>query len=508
MSETPPPPDEFRSAPAQPSNQESYGQQPYGQESYGQQPFGQESYGQPYGQQPYGQPGAAGPAWAQPAPADLGSVTGPAPVIVSFAGPQQQARVTVLVRLVLAIPHLVVLLFLGIAAEIVAFIGWWAALFTGQLPAWAHEFETGVVRWLTRVLAYFYFLTDQYPPFTLDDADYPVRLLARRTPLNRAAVFFRFILAIPAALLGIAGSCGLFLVGIVAWLITLITGRMPASLHEAFTALVRLYARYTGYAALITPEQPWHGLYGDTPAPVLTPEWAAASAAGTTPDVTTVDVTPAETTTKDGTPVDATPADATTADSTPADGSAFPGGEPAPAFGSGTPAAVPAADPWRLTLSSAGRTLVTVALVVGAIGYAGDIAWQVSRVANTTSRVSAFNTLNTNYNQLGTVLRSFQTKTAACGQSVSCVTSLDGQVAAAFKTFGTGLQNAGVPSSYSADAGTLAADNTKVQADFSQLASAQSASQYTTIVGGLSLTGDLNAWQSAYNKLAGELDQP
>jgi hypothetical protein len=288
-------------------------------------------------------------------------------------------------------------------------------------------------------------------------------------------------------------------VGIVAWLITLISGRMPASLHEAFAALVRLYARYSGYMALITPEQPWHGLYGDTQAPVLTPEWAAASAAaGTAPDLTTVDSTPADATTTDGTPADATIADST----------AFPGSEPAPAFGSSTAAAVPAADPWRLTLSSSGRTLVTVALIVGAIGYAGNIAWEVSRAANTTSRVAAFHTLNSNYNQLFAVLRSFQTKTAACGQNVSCFTAQDSQVAAAFQSFGSGLQSAGIPSSYSADASTLAADNSKVQGDFSQLASAQSASQYTSIVGGLSLTGDLNAWQSAYNKLAGELDQP
>jgi len=400
---------------------------------------------------------------------------------------------------------------MAIVAGVVGFIGWWAALFTGQLPAWAHDFLTGFVRWWARVAAYDAFLTDQYPPFTMDDTDYPVRLLAKPTRLSRLAVFFRFILVIPAAVLAGVAGFGLGILSIFAWLITLIAGRMPDGLHEAFTALVRYNARYGGYVFLISPEQPWHGLYGDTPAPVLTPEWAAA---GTAPDPTAAfDVTAADPTAADSTPGDATAADATAADSTPGDataaeGTTFPGSEPAPAFGSGVPAPVPAADPWRLALSSSGRTLLTVALIVGAIGYAGDIAWEVSRAANTTNRVTAFNTLNGNYNRLGTVLRSFQTKTDACGQSVSCVTALDSQVAAAFRSFGTGLQNAGVPSSYSADTSTLAADNSKVQGDFSQLASAQSASQYTSIVGGLSLTGDLNAWQAAYNKLAGELDQP
>ena len=47
--------------------------------------------------------------------------------------------------------------------------------------------------------AYLFLLTDEYPPFTLEDVEYPVRpILPGRGPLNRVAVFFRLILAIPA----------------------------------------------------------------------------------------------------------------------------------------------------------------------------------------------------------------------------------------------------------------------------------------------------------------------
>ena len=55
------------------------------------------------------------------------------------------------------------------------------------------------MRWVLRYQAYLYLLTDVYPPFTLDDVpEYPVRLaIPERQRLNRAAVFFRFILAIP-----------------------------------------------------------------------------------------------------------------------------------------------------------------------------------------------------------------------------------------------------------------------------------------------------------------------
>jgi len=48
--------------------------------------------------------------------------------------------------LLLAIPHLIIVYALDIAAEVVAIIGWFAALFTGSLPDWAHTFITGVLR--------------------------------------------------------------------------------------------------------------------------------------------------------------------------------------------------------------------------------------------------------------------------------------------------------------------------------------------------------------------------
>ncbi|HSZ39987.1 MAG TPA: hypothetical protein VK817_08520 [Trebonia sp.] len=41
--------------------------------------------------------------------------------------------------------------FLEIAAVIVAFLGWWGALFMGRLPDFADSYLTGFVRWYTRV---------------------------------------------------------------------------------------------------------------------------------------------------------------------------------------------------------------------------------------------------------------------------------------------------------------------------------------------------------------------
>jgi hypothetical protein len=73
-----------------------------------------------------------------------------------------------LVKWFLAIPHYIVLIFLGIAAIVCVIIAWFAILFTGRYPRGLFDFVEGVMRWTNRVTAYaFALVTDQYPPFRL-----------------------------------------------------------------------------------------------------------------------------------------------------------------------------------------------------------------------------------------------------------------------------------------------------------------------------------------------------
>src|SRR6266699_25695 len=163
-----------------------------------------------------------------------------APVLVAFAGPAPQSRLTVAFRIFMAIPQLIVLWLLGIAAMVITIIGWFGALFTGRLPVFAADFLTGYLRWLTRVYAYLYLLTDVYPPFTLDDADYPVRAAVMPGRLNRLAVLFRFFLLIPCLIVQTIVSYGALSIFLfVTWLIVLISGQMPDSIYQALAAVTR-----------------------------------------------------------------------------------------------------------------------------------------------------------------------------------------------------------------------------------------------------------------------------
>jgi hypothetical protein len=73
-----------------------------------------------------------------------------------------------LVKWLLAIPHYIVLFFLGIAAVVAVIIAWFAILFTGRYPRGLFDFVVGVIRWSNRVTGYALALvTDEYPPFSL-----------------------------------------------------------------------------------------------------------------------------------------------------------------------------------------------------------------------------------------------------------------------------------------------------------------------------------------------------
>jgi hypothetical protein len=74
-----------------------------------------------------------------------------------------------LVKWFLAIPHFIILFFLGIGAFFVVIVAWFAILFTGKYPRGMFDYVVGVGRWALRVYAYaFLLITDRYPPFALD----------------------------------------------------------------------------------------------------------------------------------------------------------------------------------------------------------------------------------------------------------------------------------------------------------------------------------------------------
>jgi len=93
----------------------------------------------------------------------------PYPATIDVHEPAQpRDRATIAVRLLLVIPHLVLLFFLLLGWLVTTVIAWFAILFTRSYPASLYLYGAGVMRWSLRVEAYLLLMVDDYPPFALD----------------------------------------------------------------------------------------------------------------------------------------------------------------------------------------------------------------------------------------------------------------------------------------------------------------------------------------------------
>jgi hypothetical protein len=119
-------------------------------------------------------------------------------------------------------------------------------------------------------------LVDQYPPFALDAPDYPVRVDLRPGELNRAAVFFRLILVIPAAIVQAVVYGGWLVCAFFFWVVVLVLGRTPLPVFQATAAVLRYGLRVHSYLYLVSSAYPKR-LLGDQPYRDYDPAWGAGS---------------------------------------------------------------------------------------------------------------------------------------------------------------------------------------------------------------------------------------
>jgi Domain of unknown function (DUF4389) len=178
--------------------------------------------------------------------------------------PPLQPRWTILIRILLVIPQFIVLFFVGIGVFFVAIAAWFTALFTGRVPEGMAAFFQSYVRWSARVGSYVELLSAEYPPFDgQPNPAYPVDVeFPPLTDLNRAAVFFRIIIAIPGYAMGTFLSTGLFALIFPFWICALVLGRLPDPVYRAVGTVTRFQVRLQAYMLLVTPEYPW-GWKGD-----------------------------------------------------------------------------------------------------------------------------------------------------------------------------------------------------------------------------------------------------
>ncbi len=198
----------------------------------------------------------------------------------------ERSRLTVLFRLLLALPLFVWAAVWGIAVFIVAFVLWLAVVISKKVPEGLHDFVAGYVRYTTHVGAYVLLAADPYPWFKGSDG-YPVDLdVDPPVEQGRLGGFFRLLLAAPALILSFALGGGFALnspgsgwssgssneeyayygaatiggtaaaAAFLAWFAILARGRAPRGLRDLIVYTLGYSAQAIGYLFLLTPRYP------------------------------------------------------------------------------------------------------------------------------------------------------------------------------------------------------------------------------------------------------------
>ena len=167
-----------------------------------------------------------------------------------------RSRVTVFFRLLLVIPHVIVIMLWALVAEIAVVIAWFAGIVLGRVPDGLHDFMASFVRYATRVRAYYGILADPYPPFG-SGGTYAVDVdIAPSAAQSRVTIFFRLLLAIPALILSYVFQLGLNIVAFFGWIVSVITGRMPEGLENLGVYCLRWETQTWAYLFLLTGRYP------------------------------------------------------------------------------------------------------------------------------------------------------------------------------------------------------------------------------------------------------------
>src|SRR5262249_9954465 len=153
-------------------------------------------------------------------------------------------RLTTAFRLILALPHVILVGGLGFGAArasadtigvgseagllgavawFLAIVSWFTIVLGGEHIAGIRQFTLFSLRWRVRALAYLMLLEDPYPPF--GDAPYPasIAVVDPAGPRDRLTVGLRLFLAIPHFVVLVFLVFAWWLTAIVAWVAILLT---------------------------------------------------------------------------------------------------------------------------------------------------------------------------------------------------------------------------------------------------------------------------------------------
>jgi len=194
------------------------------------------------------------------------------PISLSIDYSEKSNRVTVLFRLFLAIPILIILALLTSSSyeseqatkevERVYSVGivflptLLMIVFRKKYPKWWFDWNLALAKFSIRVSSYLLLLRDEYPSTDEEQAvNVEINYPDVEKELNRWLPLIKWLLAIPHFIVLIFLMLGVIFSTILAWFIILFTGKYPKSLFNFVVGFLRWFLRVEAYAILLTTDK-------------------------------------------------------------------------------------------------------------------------------------------------------------------------------------------------------------------------------------------------------------
>ena len=181
------------------------------------------------------------------------------PVRFDVEYPERLSRWKIFVKWLLAIPHFIIVYLLQIVAGVMILVAFFAILFTKKWPRGMFDFMVQIQRWTLNTIAYALTLQrDEYPPFSGDAGEYPVRLeVDYDENLSRWLIFVKWLLILPHLIVLLFLLAAAYIVVFIAFFAILFTGRYPLGMFDFVTGVTRWTIRVYAYGHwLVTDRYP------------------------------------------------------------------------------------------------------------------------------------------------------------------------------------------------------------------------------------------------------------
>lgn len=167
---------------------------------------------------------------------------------------EQRSRVSVLFRVILVLPILIIVGLVASAAQYLTLAVVLMLLFRRRYPEPWFRWALYLAQFNNRVGAYVLLLVDEYPS-TTDQQRVLVEADLDETQLRRWMPLVKWFLAIPHFIVLVFLWIITALVVFLAWFIILITGRFPRGLFDFVVGVSRWGWRVTAYVSLLSTDR-------------------------------------------------------------------------------------------------------------------------------------------------------------------------------------------------------------------------------------------------------------